>query len=129
MLTIISIVSMWAFARIFLDHGFPYSVVAGSSLISELARPKTRARLGSLFCARSCYFINVIFRAGPGWAVAHIELKQMEHGIKLESESRKRSWAPGPESLSASHDAGRIRSAPLACFLSTQDESLLKRTK
>lgn len=53
---------MWIFARLFLGHGFPYCVVAGSALVGELAYPKERARLGSLFNA--CYFIGALLAAG-----------------------------------------------------------------
>ncbi|KAF2008492.1 general substrate transporter [Aaosphaeria arxii CBS 175.79] len=54
--------TMWIFARIFLGHGFPYCVVSGSSLIGELAHPKERARLGSLFNA--FYFVGALLAAG-----------------------------------------------------------------
>lgn len=52
---------MWIFARIFLGHGFPYCVVAGSALIGELGHPKERPLLGSLFNA--CYFVGALIAA------------------------------------------------------------------
>ncbi|KAL3443136.1 general substrate transporter [Aspergillus insuetus] len=54
-------VTMWIFARIFLGHGFPYCVVAGSALVGELAHPKERPILGSLF--NSCYFVGSLIAA------------------------------------------------------------------
>lgn len=53
---------MWIFARIFLGHGFPYCVVAGSALIGELGHPKERALLGSFFNA--FYYIGSLMAAG-----------------------------------------------------------------
>lgn len=53
---------MWIFARIFLGHGFPHCVVAGSALIGELAHPKERPILGSLFNA--FYYIGALLAAG-----------------------------------------------------------------
>jgi hypothetical protein len=52
---------MWIFARIFLGHGFPYCVVAGSALVGELAHPKERPVLGSLF--NSCYYLGSLIAA------------------------------------------------------------------
>ncbi|KAJ5821641.1 uncharacterized protein N7525_010925 [Penicillium rubens] len=54
-------VTMWIFARIFLGHGFPYCVVAGSALVGELAHPKERPVLGSLF--NSCYYLGSLIAA------------------------------------------------------------------
>lgn len=53
---------MWIFSRIFLGHGFPYCVVAGSALVGELGYPKERAILGSLF--NSFYFVGALLAAG-----------------------------------------------------------------
>ncbi|KAI0470613.1 general substrate transporter [Xylariaceae sp. FL0804] len=49
---------MYIVARLIVGFGLPYAVVAGSSLIGELAYPKERAILTSLFNAS--YFIGAI---------------------------------------------------------------------
>lgn len=40
---------MWVFARLFLGHGIVYAVIGGAALVGELAHPKERAILASLF--------------------------------------------------------------------------------
>ncbi|KAI1423675.1 general substrate transporter [Xylaria sp. FL1777] len=49
---------MYIIARLIIGFGLPYAIVAGSSLIGELAYPKERAVLTSLFNA--AYFIGAI---------------------------------------------------------------------
>ncbi|KAI2463795.1 general substrate transporter [Annulohypoxylon bovei var. microspora] len=50
--------AMYIVARLIIGFGLPYAIVAGSSLIGELAYPKERAILTSLFNA--AYFIGAI---------------------------------------------------------------------
>ncbi|CAJ2502915.1 Uu.00g103090.m01.CDS01 [Anthostomella pinea] len=54
--------AMYIVARLIVGFGLPYAIVAGSSLIGELAYPKERAVLTSLFNA--AYFIGSITAAG-----------------------------------------------------------------
>lgn len=42
---------MFVIARFLLGFGIPFAIVAASSMIGELAYPKERARMGSLFNA------------------------------------------------------------------------------
>ncbi|KAI1308561.1 general substrate transporter [Xylaria venustula] len=49
---------MYIVARLIIGFGLPYAIVAGSSLIGELAYPKERAVLTSLFNA--AYFVGAI---------------------------------------------------------------------
>lgn len=54
--------AMFVIARFILGFGIPFAIVAASSMIGELAYPKERARMGSLFNAS--YFIGSIIAAG-----------------------------------------------------------------
>ncbi len=49
---------MYIIARLIIGFGLPYAIVAGSSLIGELAYPKERAVLTSLFNA--AYYVGAI---------------------------------------------------------------------
>jgi MFS family permease len=60
-LTAWSSVAMYIVARIVLGFGILFAIVAGSSLIGELAYPKERAVLTSLFNAS--YFVGSILAA------------------------------------------------------------------
>lgn len=51
---------MFVIARFILGFGIPFAIVAASSMIGELAYPKERARMGSLFNAS--YFIGMYFK-------------------------------------------------------------------
>ncbi|KAK3950736.1 hypothetical protein QBC32DRAFT_315607 [Pseudoneurospora amorphoporcata] len=53
---------IYIIARAIVGFGLPYAIVAGSCLIGELAYPKERPILTSLFNA--CYFIGAIVTAG-----------------------------------------------------------------
>lgn len=53
---------MFVIARFLLGFGIPFAIVAASSMIGELAYPKERARIGSLFNAS--WFIGAIVAAG-----------------------------------------------------------------
>ena len=53
---------MFVVARFLLGFGIPFAIVAASSMIGELAYPKERARMGSLFNAS--WFIGAIVAAG-----------------------------------------------------------------
>ena len=53
---------MFVIARFLLGFGIPFAIVAASSMIGELAYPKERARMGSLFNAS--WFIGAIVAAG-----------------------------------------------------------------
>lgn len=53
---------MFVIARFLLGFGIPFAIVAASSMIGELAYPKERARMGSLF--NSSWFIGAIVAAG-----------------------------------------------------------------
>ena len=53
---------MFVIARFLLGFGIPFAIVAASSVIGELAHPKERARMGSLF--NSSWFIGAIVAAG-----------------------------------------------------------------
>ena len=53
---------MFVIARFVLGFGIPFAMVAASSIIGELAYPKERARIGSLFGAS--WFIGAIVAAG-----------------------------------------------------------------
>ncbi|KAI0466758.1 general substrate transporter [Xylaria cf. heliscus] len=53
---------MYIIARLIIGFGLPYAIVAGSSLIGELAYPKERAVLTSLFNA--AYFVGAIVASG-----------------------------------------------------------------
>lgn len=50
--------AMYIVSRLIIGFGLPYAIVAGSSLIGELAYPKERAILTSLFNA--AYFVGAI---------------------------------------------------------------------
>ncbi|KAI0758217.1 hexose transporter [Fomes fomentarius] len=54
--------AMFVIARFLLGFGIPFAIVAASSMIGELAYPKERARIGSLFNAS--WFIGAIVAAG-----------------------------------------------------------------
>ncbi|PIL37643.1 MFS general substrate transporter [Ganoderma sinense ZZ0214-1] len=54
--------AMFVIARFLLGFGIPFAIVAASSMIGELAYPKERARMGSLFNAS--WFIGAIVAAG-----------------------------------------------------------------
>ncbi|KAI0329657.1 hexose transporter [Cubamyces sp. BRFM 1775] len=54
--------AMFVVARFLLGFGIPFAIVAASSMIGELAYPKERARIGSLFNAS--WFIGAIVAAG-----------------------------------------------------------------
>lgn len=58
----IVIVAMFVIARFLLGFGIPFAIVAASSMIGELAHPKERAQIGSLF--NSSWFIGAIVAAG-----------------------------------------------------------------
>ena len=58
----ITTVAMFVIARFLLGFGIPFAIVAASSMIGELAYPKERARIGSLFNAS--WFIGAIVAAG-----------------------------------------------------------------
>ena len=53
---------MFVVARFLLGFGIPFGIVAASSMIGELAYPKERARMGSLFNAS--WFIGATVAAG-----------------------------------------------------------------
>ncbi|KAI1186183.1 general substrate transporter [Nemania serpens] len=53
---------MYIVSRLIIGFGLPYAIVAGSSLIGELAYPKERAVLTSLFNA--AYFVGAIVASG-----------------------------------------------------------------
>lgn len=57
---------MYIMARIILGFGIPVCIVAGSALIGELAYPKERPILTSLF--NVSYFFGQIIAAGMGWS-------------------------------------------------------------
>ncbi|RPD67473.1 hexose transporter [Lentinus tigrinus ALCF2SS1-7] len=54
--------AMFVIARFLLGFGIPFAIVGASSMIGELAYPKERARIGSLFNAS--WFIGAIVAAG-----------------------------------------------------------------
>ncbi|KAH8645997.1 general substrate transporter [Tricladium varicosporioides] len=56
--------AMYIVARIMLGFGFPFCVIAGSSMLGELGYPKERPFLGSLF--NSSYFFGQIIAAAVG---------------------------------------------------------------
>ncbi|RYC65429.1 hypothetical protein CHU98_g781 [Xylaria longipes] len=56
---------MYIVARLIIGFGLPYAIVAGSSLIGELAYPKERAVLTSLFNA--AYFVGAIVASGVSY--------------------------------------------------------------
>ena len=55
---LLSLGAMYIVSRLIVGFGLPYAIVAGSSLIGELAYPRERAVLTSLFNA--AYFIGAI---------------------------------------------------------------------
>lgn len=61
---------MYIMARGIIGFGLPYAIVAGSCLIGELAYPKERPILTSLFNA--CYFLGAIVAAGSTFGTQHI---------------------------------------------------------
>ncbi|KAK3500417.1 general substrate transporter [Neurospora hispaniola] len=62
---------MYIIARAIIGFGLPYAIVAGSCLIGELAYPKERPILTSLFNA--CYFIGAIVAAGCTFGTQRIK--------------------------------------------------------
>ena len=62
---------MYIIARIILGFGIPMCIVAGSSLIGELAYPKERPVLTSLF--NVAYFPGAIVAAGICFATNNIQ--------------------------------------------------------
>ncbi|KAM7187503.1 lactose permease [Naviculisporaceae sp. PSN 640] len=61
---------MYIMARGIIGFGLPYAIVAGSCLIGELAYPKERPILTSLFNA--CYFLGAIVAAGTTFGTQRI---------------------------------------------------------
>ncbi|KAH9906680.1 general substrate transporter [Xylariomycetidae sp. FL2044] len=61
---------MYIIARLIIGFGLPYAIVAGSSLIGELAYPKERAVLTSLFNA--AYFIGAILASAVTYGTLRI---------------------------------------------------------
>lgn len=53
---------MWVFARLILGHGIVYAVIGGAALVGELAHPKERAVLVSLFAG--FYTVGGLVAAG-----------------------------------------------------------------
>lgn len=62
---------MYIIARAIIGFGLPYVIIAGSCLIGELAYPKERPILTSLFNA--CYFIGAIVAAGSTYGTQRIK--------------------------------------------------------
>ncbi|KAF7557795.1 hypothetical protein G7Z17_g405 [Cylindrodendrum hubeiense] len=107
---------MYIVARMILGFGIPTCIVAGSSLIGELAYPKERPIMTSLF--NVSYFCGQITAAGIcfgtnhiqsdwGWRIPSLlqicpsllqitfvfaEMAQIDATLKIEFESSKRSW-------------------------------------
>ncbi|KAH9939348.1 hexose transporter [Epithele typhae] len=62
--------AMFVIARFLLGFGIPFAIIAASSMIGELAHPKERARMGSLFNAS--WFIGAIVAAGVTLGTFHM---------------------------------------------------------
>ncbi|KAF2271335.1 hexose transporter-like protein [Westerdykella ornata] len=62
--------AMYVIARFFLGFGIPFCIIAGSSLMGELAYPKERPIMTSLFNA--LYFIGALVAAGISFATQSI---------------------------------------------------------
>ncbi|KAI1084991.1 general substrate transporter [Whalleya microplaca] len=62
--------AMYIVSRLIIGFGLPYAIVAGSSLIGELAYPKERAILTSLFNA--AYFIGAIVASAVTYGTQQI---------------------------------------------------------
>jgi MFS family permease len=65
------VVGMYIFSRMVLGFGIVFCIIAGSALIGELAHPKERALLTSLFNAS--YFIGQITAAAISLATTEIK--------------------------------------------------------
>ncbi|KAF2649201.1 hexose transporter-like protein [Lophiostoma macrostomum CBS 122681] len=63
--------AMYVVARLFLGFGIPFCIIAGSSLMGELAYPKERAIMTSLFNA--LYFVGALVAAGISFATQSIK--------------------------------------------------------
>ncbi|KAI4861640.1 general substrate transporter [Hypoxylon rubiginosum] len=62
--------AMYIVSRLIIGFGLPYAIVAGSSLIGELAYPKERAILTSLFNA--AYFVGAIVASAATYGTQQI---------------------------------------------------------
>jgi MFS family permease len=62
---------MYVIARWFLGFGIPFCIIAGSSLMGELAYPKERPIMTSLFNA--LYFVGSLTAAGISFATQSIK--------------------------------------------------------
>ncbi|KAF1993458.1 hexose transporter-like protein [Amniculicola lignicola CBS 123094] len=63
--------AMYVIARWFLGFGIPYCIIAGSSLMGELAYPKERPIMTSLFNA--LYFVGALTAAGISFGTQNIK--------------------------------------------------------
>lgn len=63
-------VAMYVIARMMLGFGIPFCIISGSSMIGELAYPKERARMTSLFNAS--YGIGQVIAASVGLGTVDI---------------------------------------------------------
>lgn len=61
---------MYVMARWILGFGIPFCIIAGSSLMGELAHPKERPIMTSLFNA--LYFVGALVAAGINFATQEI---------------------------------------------------------
>ena len=62
---------MYIFARWLLGFGIPFCIIAGSSLMGELAYPKERPIMTSLFNA--LYFVGSLIAAGISFGTGGIQ--------------------------------------------------------
>jgi MFS family permease len=63
--------AMYVIARFMLGFGIPFCIIAGSSLMGELAYPKERPIMTSLFNA--LYFVGSLVAAGISFATQSIK--------------------------------------------------------
>ncbi|CAN9109128.1 unnamed protein product [Alternaria alternata] len=102
---------MYIGARFIIGFGIPFCIIAGSSLMGELAYPKERPIMTSLFNAlcmipesprfliskdrREEAYRTLITYHAEGDSSSHFaaaEMAQIEHTIRIELEHSKRSW-------------------------------------
>ena len=63
--------AMYVLARWILGFGIPFCIIAGSSLMGELAYPKERPIMTSLFNA--LYFVGALVAAGVSFGTQHLD--------------------------------------------------------
>jgi MFS family permease len=82
---------MYVAARLLLGFGIPFCIIAGSSLMGELAYPKERPIMTSLFNA--LWFVGSLVAAGMNVLISSLAWTDIVLGISFGTQSLKDDWA------------------------------------